>query len=137
MTSDAVAWLRRAESDLDGVRRALMPLPGPNPELAAYHCQQAGEKLVKALLVALGIAFPRRGFTGHDIGLAARLIPDGHALRPVAVALAELTPWATAFRYPTEDPSTAEATPTPEVLAAWLERLEAFRTDVAALTGVS
>lgn len=75
MSDAAAEWLRKAELDLDGVRRALLPVPHPNPELGAYHCQQAAEKLVKALLVSLGLVYPRGGLQGHDIGLAARRIP--------------------------------------------------------------
>lgn len=133
MTTEADAWLRKADSDLDGVRRALLPLPDPNAELAAYHCQQAAEKLVKALLIVLGIAHPRRGLAGHDIGLAAARVPEGHPLRGDAIALAALTPWATAFRYPDEDPATAAELPGASELAAWLARLEAFRAAVGRL----
>jgi HEPN domain-containing protein len=127
MSGAAAEWLRKAETDLDGVRRSLMPVPRPNPELGAYHCQQAAEKLVKALLVSLGLVYPRGGPQGHDIGLAARRIPPEHPLHAEAAGLAALTPWATAFRYPAEDPATAPEPPEVEVLANWLERLEAFR----------
>jgi HEPN domain-containing protein len=131
--SAAAEWLRTAEVDLDGVRRALLPLPAPNLELGAYHCQQAAEKLVKALLVALGLVYPRGGSAGHDIGLAVRRIPDTHPLREDAAALIALTPWATAFRYPAEDPATAAQPPAATELAVWLARLEALRDRVAAM----
>jgi len=129
----ATEWLRMAEIDIDGVRRALMPLPAANLELGAYHCQQAAEKLVKALLVALGLLFPRGGAAGHDIGLAVRRIPEAHPLRDDAAALVALTPWATAFRYPADDPATATRPPAATELAAWLARLESMRRRVAAV----
>ena len=47
---EATSWLEKAKGDLDVVRRSLMPLPDKNLEAAAYHCQQAAEKSIKALL---------------------------------------------------------------------------------------
>lgn len=47
MNRIAVEWLRKVDVDLDGIRRALLPLPLPNLELGAYHCQQATEKLLR------------------------------------------------------------------------------------------
>ena len=132
MNPAAAEWLRKAEIDLDGVRRALLPLPLPNLELSAFHCQQAAEKLVQALLVALGLAYPRGGSAGHDIGLAVRQIPAAHPLRDDAAALIALTPWATAFRYPADDPTPAAEPSAATELAAWLARLEAMRDRVAA-----
>ena len=58
---EATSWLEKAKGDLDVVRRSLMPLPDKNLEAAAYHCQQAAEKSIKALLVHLKIAYPRGG----------------------------------------------------------------------------
>ena len=53
------------------------------------HCQQAAEKLTKAVLVALRLAYPR-GRSGHDIGLAAAQIPSDHQLHAAAEALESL-----------------------------------------------
>jgi HEPN domain-containing protein len=132
MNPAAAAWLRKAEIDLDGVRRALLPLPTPNLELGAYHCQQAAEKPVKSLLVSLGLAYARGGSAGHDIGLAVRQIPATHPLHDDAAALIGLTPWATAFRYPDDDPATAAQPPSAVELALWLDRLEAMRDRIVA-----
>jgi HEPN domain-containing protein len=62
---------RHAVVDLDAAQRCLAD--PPNVAAAAYHCQQEAEKLIKAVLVALHIAYPR-GRSGHDLGLAAALI---------------------------------------------------------------
>lgn len=58
-------------------------LHGPMPSLsgAAYHCQQAAGKLVKAVLVGAGIAFPKT----HDIAALVGLLPNGHRLKKVAI----------------------------------------------------
>jgi hypothetical protein len=59
MAAEAVAgWLAVVDDDL---RQVVNNLHGPMPSLsgAAYHCQQAAEKLVKAVLVEANIAFPK------------------------------------------------------------------------------
>ena len=59
----AAAWLAVVDDDL---RQVVNNLHGPLPSLAgaAYHCQQAAEKLVKAVLVEARTAFSKT----HDIG---------------------------------------------------------------------
>ena len=114
-----------AAKDLDAVRRSLMPLPDQNLETAAYHTQQAAEKGVKALLTHLGIAYAR-GRHGHDIALAAAGVPASHQLAGDAQALGALTPWATAWRYPADDPATAAPLPEATEIEQWAEKVEAF-----------
>jgi HEPN domain-containing protein len=48
----AHAWLAKAASDLRSAR-ILADADDPPLDAAVYHCQQAAEKAVKALLVAL------------------------------------------------------------------------------------
>ena len=76
-------------------------LHGPLPSLAgaAYHCQQAAEKLVKAVLVESRTPFPKT----HDIGALAGLLPENHPLKAKLATLAKLTPYGVAYRYPAED----------------------------------
>ena len=50
--SDDAGWVASADIDLDAARRCLAD--PPNVAAAAYHCQQAAEKLIKAVLVILG-----------------------------------------------------------------------------------
>ena len=68
----------------------------PLVDQAAFHCQQAAEKIIKGLLVAAAISAPRI----HDIerlaDLAAPLYP---ALRPL-MELMQTSAWNTATRYP-------------------------------------
>lgn len=56
--SVALAWLRRARSDLQLGRVALRS-KGVLPEDACFHAQQCAEKALKALLLSLGVDFPR------------------------------------------------------------------------------
>jgi HEPN domain-containing protein len=103
--SDAAGWIASADTDLDTVRRCL--IEPSNVVAAAYHCQQAAEKLIKVVLVALRIAYPR-GRSGHDLGLAAAQIPSGHELREAAGAFDAIADWPISFRYPVDDPLQAE-----------------------------
>jgi HEPN domain-containing protein len=132
--SDAADWVASADIDLDAARRCLAE--PPNEAAAAYHCQQAAEKLIKAVLVVLRIAYPR-GRSGHDPGLAAAQIPSGHKLRKAAEAFDAIADWSISFRYPADDPLQAEPLPESSEIAAWFQRIATFRADVAALIAAS
>ena len=96
MVEDVVAaWLKRAEIDLKSIRNALYG-PEPSPESAAYHCQQAAEKIIKAGLISAGVHPPKE----HDLEKLTQLLPAGHALIPVFRPLEHLSEYITAFRYP-------------------------------------
>jgi HEPN domain-containing protein len=69
------------------------------PRQAAFHLQQAAEKLLKAVLISEGLAFP----FGHQIGALAALLPLDHPWRADLAAYDALTEFATALRYPSPD----------------------------------
>lgn len=84
-------WLRKAEKDV----RAAMKLLD-EPDYSAFHSQQAAEKALKALLVALGERPPRT----HNIGLLLdRLKGHGFDTSPIHKARI-LTDYAVEARYP-------------------------------------
>lgn len=68
--SEPSGWLTVVDDDL---RQVTNNLHGPLPSLrgAAYHCQQAAEKMVKAVLAGAGIAFPKT----HDIAALVGCCP--------------------------------------------------------------
>jgi HEPN domain-containing protein len=96
---EALRWLAVADDDLAAVERCLEH-GAPLPAIAAYHCQQALEKLAKAMLVLAGVGFRRT----HDLQELALALEDPHpALAPAFRALAWVTIWSFAYRYPLEE----------------------------------
>jgi len=97
-------WIEKADADLEVARR--MAAEAANRfrirEIVGFHCQQAAEKYLKALLTRCQIEFPKT----HDIKTLLQLAGD-----PVADSLGAakwLTPFGVEIRYPGE---TAEMLP--------------------------
>ena len=121
MAADAVAgWLAVVDDDL---RQVVNNLEGPMPSLsgAAYHCQQAAEKLVKALLAQSAIVFPK----SHDIAALVALLPADHRLKQRVRALEKLTPYGVAYRYPSGD---GWEIPSASMIETWLSEIKAIRS---------
>ena len=90
-------WVQKAEDDYRGADRLAREDP-PCHDLVCFHCQQAAEKYLKALLEEWGLPVPRT----HDlIDLLALLPAPGNPLRPLSRGLKFLTNFAVAARYPT------------------------------------
>ena len=89
-------WFLIVESDLT---TAMKTATEPNPQYgsAMYHCQQAGEKAVKAYLVFYGIDFAKTHDIQSLIELAISVNPTWVDWFPAAESL---TPYATKYRYP-------------------------------------
>lgn len=94
--AEAKRWFAKATED----RRSAQLMLSDDPPLldpAAYHCQQASEKLIKGLLVAAGKTIPKTHDLWHLAALATPLYPQ---LAADIEAISDLTPWGTATRYP-------------------------------------
>lgn len=128
MSADAVRqgeearlWLAKVEEDIAVARRCLTgsePLPGA----AAYHCQQAAEKLIKGLLTLVAVPFRKT----HDLDeLTTQLAEELPELGARAEPLRNLTPWAFAFRYPGLD---EPPLPTPAEIETALREVDSLRT---------
>lgn len=86
---------RKAAQDL-AVLRKLINDPTINTETLGFHAQQAGEKLIKALLALGGHDYPRT----HDLGVLLDLLAAVDVFIPEALLTVEnLTPFGTVFRY--------------------------------------
>ena len=99
--NDAKEWLSFAEADL-GVATHLLATYNPKPlEIVSFHCQQAAEKVVKALIVLNGSqgGIPKK----HDLFLLLNQIKDTVKIDEKYYNYADiLTPYAVSMRYPNE-----------------------------------
>ena len=92
-------WIEKAEADLEVARRITADAADNLGirEILGFHCQQAAEKYLKALLTRYQIEFPKT----HDIKALLQLV--GNANGPVADSLMAarwLTRFSVEIRYP-------------------------------------
>ncbi len=91
-----VQWLRRADDDLKMAELAL----GSRPPVcwgAAFHAQQATEKLLKGLLTFHNIEFEKTHQIDYLLDICVTVEPEADNLRPTAT---KLTDFAVETRYP-------------------------------------
>ena len=94
-TTDAVdALLVMADKDYRALGGMLLSTAFDD-EIVGFHAQQTAEKLLKAWLEILGLAYGRT----HDIGVLIGLLEDGGADVSSVWALDDLTSFAVVFRY--------------------------------------
>ena len=87
--------LRKARQD-ELVLERLIADSEVDDETLGFHEQQAAEKLLKALLCARGVDYPRT----HSLGVLVELLGTaGETLPGVVGDLNRLTPFGTTFRY--------------------------------------
>lgn len=105
--AETQAWLRRANRDLRAADHDMKAEP-PLHDAVVFHCQQAAEKSMKALLSWHDRPF-RKTHSLEEIGSACMSIEP--ALSVLVARAAPLTEYAWKFRYPGEllEPSAAEA----------------------------
>ena len=98
-------WLRKAEHDRRVAEAALDAKPAIT-DIAAFHCQQAAEKYIKAYLVHRREPFEKIHDLEVLVGQCVHLDPAWNELRD---SVEPLTAYAVRFRYPgPPDPSVEE-----------------------------
>jgi HEPN domain-containing protein len=120
-------WIEFAEHDYITAKTILQVSKVPF-EIVAYHCQQAAEKYLKAVLIQNGLPVP---FI-HDLAKLNRLAQEAH---PGLIELESncelLTPFGTATRYPggamTIGPDHMDS------VLAWAESVRSFVRDAFGL----
>ena len=93
-------WLDKAAADFDASEQ-LSAQGGRFREIVAFHCQQAVEKYLKALLVQRQVEFPKT----HDIAKLLDRVATVNA--DIAESLRDadvLTPFGVEARYPSDAP---------------------------------
>jgi HEPN domain-containing protein len=97
--TDVQAWVRKAALDLRAAELDLNAEP-PLVADAAFHCQQAVEKLLKAVLTWRDVPFRKT----HDLGeLGLRVAQLMSELEPLLRSAAPLSEYAWRYRYPNVD----------------------------------
>lgn len=100
------SWLIKARNDLASAKK-LAGKPEPCLDTAIYHCQQTGEKALKAFLVFHDRVFEKT----HDLRLLVNLAEEVDSrFHDCLKQAALLVPYATEYRYPGEflEPEPAE-----------------------------
>lgn len=123
------AYIDDAALDLDASMRLIADPPN---RLAAFHLQQAAEKLVKA------VRLHRRLLVTADHSIARlleELLPDD-PWRAKLAPLAPLTSYATSFRYPSPTGKRKDGPERDEVLE-WVQTIDGLITEARALVGPS
>ena len=96
MTSMTKEWVRKAESDFQ-LAVQLDENDESFHDQLCFHCQQAAEKYVKAILQELGLKVPRTHMVRDLVDLLLGIHPD---LRSIRRGAAFLTRFAVETRYP-------------------------------------
>lgn len=92
------SWLAKARRDLESAQR-LASEPAPYLDTAIYHCQQCAEKALKAFLIYHNVKFEKIHNLDVLLGYCSE-VDSGFDI--LSDATSNLTPYATAFRYPDE-----------------------------------
>lgn len=125
--AEARRWFAKAAEDQ---RSAVLILAADPPLIdpAAYHCQQASEKMLKGLLAAAGMAIPKT----HDLRRLAGLVTPLYPMLAAHIdVVADWTPWGTATRYPDLEPDLGVM---PEDIRDALVELDRLYAAIATLT---
>ncbi len=97
-------WLLKALHDLQSAEWLLVR-PDPLCSAASFHCQQAGEKALKAYLTWCDEPFDR---THSLVALIAICLPFDASFGMLRSAATALTPYAVTLRYPGDLPELTE-----------------------------
>ena len=96
MKRETGKWVQKAEADWEVAHK----LAGENPpprDIVCFHCQQAAEKYLKALLQESGLVVPKT----HDlVNVLKLLLPADATLDSLRRKARSLTQYAVDYRYP-------------------------------------
>jgi HEPN domain-containing protein len=119
--------LRIAREDLDGAR----VLNTHGNRNAIYLCEQAAEKLIRAVLTSEKVHAGVR----HQLDEMVGLVPDDNPVKPQLRELQHLSAYATAYRYTTPTGRIPDDPPI-QTVDATIELIETALLDIAARFGV-
>lgn len=118
------AYLDDVALELEAAKRLVVDPPN---RFAAFHLQQAAEKLIKAVRLVYGL----RVTAEHNLEVLVNEIPDD-VWRTKLVVMEPLSSFATTYRYPSPTGKTKSGPSKAEILD-WIERLRELCTDARTL----
>jgi HEPN domain-containing protein len=98
IAAEAAKWVQKAEEDYCVASRLSKDMDDYSVPAVCFHSQQAVEKYVKALLVAVGIHFRKT----HEIEELINLLPEENRPDIPPDLQGSLTEYAVAVRYPSD-----------------------------------
>ena len=94
---EILQWVDKAEHDLLAAEYMIKSGESMLSDIVCFHCQQCAEKYLKALLVLLGVSFPKT----HDLRLLLDLVPFNN-LNLTRERVVSLNRYVIEGRYPGE-----------------------------------
>ena len=119
-------FLRIASEDLEGARL----LAAAGNRNAIYLCEQAAEKIIRAVVTSEG----KHAGIKHDLAESVDLVPDENPMKPGLRAIEHLSQYATAYRYPVSSSATKRIprSPSAEDLRVAIDATAAVLTEILA-----
>lgn len=103
---DVLEWYTKAENDFKAACDLAERKDDPLPDLVCFHCQQACEKYIKAVLVSQGQSPPPI----HDLDALLDLCTEqDSSFETIRENIEPLTSFAVEYRYPGESAKVEEA----------------------------
>jgi HEPN domain-containing protein len=121
------AYLDDVDLELDA---ALRLIADPSNRLAAFHLQQAAEKLVKAVRLSRGLRITAE----HSIELLVEELPQDDPWRTKLLALEPLSVYATTFRYPSPTGRRKDG-PSSDEVRAWIKTISELCAEARTAVG--
>ncbi len=118
------AYLDDVDGELDAATRLA---EDPPSRFAAFHVQQAGEKLIKAVRLHRG----RYPTADHNLAALLEDLPADDPWRVKLTPLGPLSAYATAYRYPSPA-GRLKAGPVAGELKKWIERIRVLSAEARA-----
>jgi len=102
---DVIRWIDKAEHDLLAAEHIIQVVERELTDITCFDCQQCAEKYLKALLVFIGVHFPKT----HDLRLLLDLVPERVLPDLPRTRVIPLNRYVIEGRYPGDwEPITAE-----------------------------
>jgi len=113
------SYLDEVGAELDAVRRLVQPPPN---RLAAFHLQQAAEKLIKAVRLHRGLQATK----DHNLEILVEELSKEDPWRKRLEKFEELSAYATTYRYPSPTKGSRNRGPTPRELIKIADAIDAL-----------